>query len=271
MQTRVAPTPSGYLHLGNAANALLTSWWARQEGLALRLRIDDVDAERARPEYVDDILDLMTWLGIEWTDGPRTLVETEHARGTRVTHAREMLQAALDNGLPAYACTCSRRDVTAIPTLGCPGRCRTAGHPLVPERSALRVHVPAGTCVSVQGVDVPLDVALGDFVIWRKDDQPAYQWFSVVEDTLHGTTHILRGEDLRTSTAAQRYLARFLPESAFLGAEIRHHPLLLDDSGAKLSKSQLNRSTGLPRTPSTRAEIRRTAMDLGRSVGITEP
>ena len=85
MQTRVAPTPSGFLHVGNAANALLTSAWAMDEGLELRLRIDDLDDARARPEYIEDILELLDWLGIRWTHGPRTVEECQEARAARST------------------------------------------------------------------------------------------------------------------------------------------------------------------------------------------
>lgn len=271
MQTRVAPTPSGFLHVGNAANALVTSAWAMDDGLELRLRIDDLDDARARPEYIEDILKLLDWLGIRWTHGPRTVVECQEARAARSTRAWDVLEQALQAGMPAYACNCSRRTLAATPTHGCPGDCRAADRPLDVGESALRIHVPPGTTIDVQGEAVELDLVLGDFIVWRRDDRPAYQWFSVVEDTDHGTTHILRGEDLRVSTAAQLYLAGFLPDAGFLEADIRHHPLVLDDAGLKLSKSQLRRASGLPRSPQTREAIRRWAVELGGAVGVKVP
>lgn len=271
METRIAPTPSGYLHVGNAANALLAAWWASQEGLALRLRIDDLDATRARPEYLEDIFDLLTWLGIAWTHGPRTVAECQSSREMRTRLAREALDAALARGLPGYACTCTRRTITVTPTHGCPGACRNRDHALTPGASAMRVHVPSGTTVIVDGEEIPLDVVLGDFVLWRREDLPAYQWVSVVEDTHHGTTHILRGDDLRVSTAAQRYLSAFLPDTGFIDADVRHHPLVLGDTGIKLSKSQLGRTTGIPRSGETREAIHRLAVELGGAVGIRVP
>jgi glutamyl-tRNA synthetase len=104
----------------------------------------------------------------------------------------------------------------------------------------LRVHVPTDTTISINGVDLHLDLELGDFVIWRRDDLPAYQLVSVVEDRDLGTTHIVRGEDLLASTAAQIFIASSLGADNLVTAHYVHHPLLTDVSGAKLSKSRQN-------------------------------
>lgn len=125
-----------------------------------------------------------------------------------------------------------------------------------------------GTCVRTDGTEIALAEAMGDFVIWRRDDMPAYQWISVVEDTDHEVTHILRGDDLRDSSAAQVHLAQYLESRRFLDVQIRHHPLVTDDGGVKLSKSQLGAPSGLPRTEAMRLEVHRLARGLGQAIGL---
>jgi glutamyl-tRNA synthetase len=100
------------------------------------------------------------------------------------------------------------------------------------------VHVPIGTTISVNDVKIHLDLELGDFVIWRRDDLPAYQLVSVIEDRDLGTTHIVRGADLLTSTAAQIFIASSLGADNVVTANYVHHSLLADASGVKLSKSR---------------------------------
>jgi len=270
VRTRIAPTPSGYLHRGNAANALLTHWWAQSEEGTVLLRIDDIDAPRVRPEYVDDIHDLLRWIGIaiEVPDGFSSGVQGLHTRASRIERARAALRQALAAGMPAYACTCSRSLLGGIALGGCPGGCRTAGHELEPGTSALRIAVPEGTRVAVDGQTVDLADVMGDFVIWRRDDLPAYQWISVVEDTELQVTHILRGVDLLESSAAQTHLARFLPDPRFLDTQIRHHGLVVDDQGVKLAKSQIGAETGLPRTEQVRLDVQRIAREWGDLIGL---
>jgi len=100
------------------------------------------------------------------------------------------------------------------------------------------VHVPIGTTISINGKEVRLDIELGDFVIWRRDDLPAYQLVSVLEDRDLGVTHIVRGEDLLASTAAQIFMAPTLGADNVVTANYVHHSLLTDASGVKLSKSR---------------------------------
>lgn len=271
MRTRIAPTPSGFLHVGNAANALATAWWAASMGGSIHLRIDDLDSDRVRPEYVDDILGLLRWLDIDWETGPRSHQDTLQDRGDRVARCRTHLHTAIDTGLPAYACRCSRRQITGIPTGGCPGGCRDLRLPLVPHETALRLAVDAGTVVGIEGAFVDVAEVLGDFVIWRRDDLPAYQWASVLEDDQHAITHILRGRDLIDSTAAQVHLAALLGLPSAQHVEVRHHDLVLDESGRKLSKSQSGSSQGLPRTPATRRLIVDTASQIARAHDIPRP
>jgi glutamyl-tRNA synthetase len=128
--------------------------------------------------------------------------------------------------------------------------------------------VPEGTSVSVDGHDVRLDVALGDFVVWRRDDLPSYQFASVVDDVDLGITHIVRGTDLRESTAAQLFLAERLGLPSFAAITVLHHGLATGADGAKLSKSQAVRGHPLPRTEQTREAVLRLADSLGEQWGL---
>lgn len=267
-RTRLAPTPSGYLHLGNAVNALLISWWAADVDAAISLRIDDVDAPRSRPEYLEDIFELYRWLGIDWQDDPEASGDRESLRSRRVERARAVLGEARQNGLQTYACACSRRELMGIPTGGCSAGCRSRELPFESGSRALRVVVPVGTVIEIDGALVNLDEAMGDFVVWRRDDLPSYQWLSVVEDSDARMTHILRGEDLRDSSAAQLFLAGHLPDSSFSNASIRHHPLVRDARGQKLAKSQIGGRPSLARSLETRTHVWEIAAGIAESMGI---
>lgn len=273
MLTRFAPTPSGYLHRGNAVNALLVSWLAQQEGGRVALRIDDVDAQRLRPEYVTDIFDVLDWLGIEWQVGPRDPrdLPTSWTQARRLERYRGVVSAARAAGAPLYVCRCSRSMLTGPPSGGCPGGCRHRDHRLVPGESALRLHVPLGTVRAIDGSDVDVPATIGDVVVWRRDDLPAYHLASVVDDEDLGITHIVRGADLRESTAVQQLLADALGLGGFGAATVLHHGLLTGPEGAKLSKSQVGHSTLLVRDEATLAAVREAAQRLGEPIGISPP
>jgi glutamyl/glutaminyl-tRNA synthetase len=268
--TRLAPTPSGYVHLGNAVNFQLVSWLAEQEGGDVVLRVDDTDASRHRPEYVDDIFDVLEWMCVSWDRGPRSREEfdSHFSLGRRTAHYRTALDRALADGLQTYACSCSRSAQRGVPTGGCAARCRDSQLTLEPGVTSLRVHVPRGTVVSIEGRPVHVDRELGDFVVWRRDDLPAYHLASVVEDQENGITHVVRGDDLRPSTAAQLFLARPLGAAAFASAVFLHHPLVTDEQGRKLSKSQLAAGPPLDRTAATRRRIHDLAAELAQPLGI---
>lgn len=259
MLTRFAPTPSGYLHLGNAVNAVLVGRLAAQEAGTVLLRIDDIDAARSRPEYLDDIHGLLRWLGIQ--------VSGSVLQSDRLDRYREVLDSA--NTLNAYGCRCSRRDLAGPATGGCPGGCRTAGLPLTPGMTALRVAVPDGATVEIDGHAVRLDLVMGDFVVWRRDDLPAYQLASVVDDVDLGMTHIVRGVDLLESTAAQVFLAQALGLSDFARTTVLHHGLVTGPDGSKISKSQVERGQPLPRSEEVRRAVVAMADELGAPLGIT--
>jgi len=230
MLTRIAPTPSGFLHEGNLVNFLLTQRLALEVGAGIALRIDDLDVFRMRPEYVEDIFRCLEWLGIEWQQGPHSMAEYETlpAPEERAEHYFERLESMIAAGLPAFVCACSRRDLGR--DARCEKGCAEKRLKLKEGKTAARARVPES--------EPELRAAMGDFVVWRREDLPAYQLQSLIDDEEMGVTHIVRGEDLADSTLAQRYMAQFIPDSQFLSADIRHHALITSDAGEKLSKSQ---------------------------------
>lgn len=228
MRTRIAPTPSGFLHEGNLYNFLLTNRICSEHGLELRLRIDDLDAFRLREEYVEDIFRCLEWLGIEWSGSPQSLEEYRGLveRPGRIDHYYDRLEAMIAAGLPAFICKCSRRDLSR--EARCEQGCRNKQLKLIPGKTAVRVHTPQSS----------LGERMGDFIVWRREDLPAYQLQSLIDDDELMITHIVRGEDLLDSTLAQLYLAGFLPGTTFGDIQFMHHGLVTSDNGMKLSKSQ---------------------------------
>lgn len=237
-RTRLAPTPSGFLHVGNAINFLITHRLAQQAGARLRLRIDDLDAGRMRPEYVADVFHSLQWLRMAWDDGPSTPEEhfAECSQELRLERYMGLIDRLRAVG-HLYACTCSRRQLAE-------GKCdcRSMHRPFDAPDTAWRLHVPTGTTISVPvlgGAPVVVDLveAMGDPVLRQRNGRPAYQIASLADDLDHGTTFIVRGADLLPSTACQLYLARLLGAESFLHVRFLHHPLETDATGAKLSKS----------------------------------
>ncbi len=270
--TRIAPTPSGFLHVGNAVNMLLAAWWAAAGGGALVLRIDDFDTGRVRREYLSDVFDTLDWLGIAVDAGPRDPQDFEDRWS--MTHRRHQFRTAIERLLAerpdsAFVCRCSRRELS--PEGFCVAGCRSAGHPIRPGVSVVRLHVAAGIAVPVAHGTQPLPVPPGDHVLWRRDDLPAYQLGSVVVDEELGVTAVVRGTDLLESTALQLHLAGLLPAPTFARADVRHHELLRDAQGHKLSKSAGARSAPLHRTAELRTQVDRWAVELGSPIGIGPP
>lgn len=239
-RTRFAPTPSGYLHRGNAVNAVLCAWWAQDLGASLALRVDDLDRDRSRPEYRRDIDEVLAWLGIACD----LVLDDQASRMGSYAAARDALIAFGE----AYACSCSRSRIAA----GMACDCASLDLELATGRTALRWR---------DGV-----------VVWRRDGIPAYHLASVVDDDLLAVTHIMRGEDLAEATAIQVDLARVLGLGGIATADVRHHPLLADDAGAKLSKSRLPATGGagpMPRTSAERDAVLAIAATLAPRVGVS--
>ena len=239
--SRIAPTPSGYLHLGNAVNFLVTWALVRGRGGSLHLRIDDMDGIRFRDDVLEDIFKSLEWLGLDWDTGP-TGPDAFHSRFS-LQKRRDFYRSELDRLSEEtdrlFACTCSRSAIKKVAPGGLyPGTCRHCNHALVPTETAMRVHVEEGTVVHVDGHHLNLSETFGDFVLWRKDDQPAYQFASLLEDESMEVNFIVRGEDLLPSTAAQLYLADLFKAERFRRCTFLHHGLILGEGGEKLSKSR---------------------------------
>ena len=238
IRSRLAPTPSGYLHLGNGVNFLHTWLRVRKAGGVLKLRIDDLDGERCRPVYIEDIFRQLDWLGLDWDEGPTGPDDfgRHHSQQLRMQRYREVLEN-LRQRTRLFTCTCSRKEIQRRSPNGLyPGTCRHLTHRSGASH-ALRLLVEPGPILEVAGQTIDLSRELGDFVVWRRDDRPAYQLASLVDDLDDRINLIVRGEDLRGSTAAQLYLAGKMGRGEFARVHFIHHPLLFGPDGRKLSKS----------------------------------
>lgn len=243
-KTRIAPTPSGFLHAGNRFNAEWISNWAKAEGASIRLRIDDIDRSRFRIPYLEHIFQSLKEWGIEWQEGPTNshdflLFHTQHKK---VEHCRQAL-----NGITrySYACSCSRKDIERADwSKGCPGGCEMKNMDLKCGKTALRVRIPGGVEAWIRPDGTAESVDLGTHprhpVVWTREGLPAYHWLSILEDIDHEITDVWRGNDLLESTGIQRQLARLAGWSAFEIIRFGHHALIADAEGRKLSKSVLS-------------------------------
>ena len=225
---RIAPTPSGYLHAGNAANFAANALLAN--GGPLLLRIDDLDRARFRPEYLDDVFVVLRWLGIAWTDGPTDAADfaAHWSQDHRLPLYHAALQQLRDQPL-VFACPCSRRELAE------------GGH----RHGCLRGDVPPdkpGVAWRIDTRGTDLHETMPWFAVRKKDGRPSYQLACTVDDYHFGITECARGEDLRDSTQAQALVSDLLGYPA-LAKRIRfiHHPLITE-GGTKISKSQGARS-----------------------------
>ncbi len=273
--TRIAPSPSGYLHAGNAVSFLLTQWIAdREAGSRLHLRIDDIASPGAPTRFLDDIFWAIDWLGLRITDGPSDVADfrAHHSQVDSVERFRSSVGRLREH--PAiYVCRCSRSDVAAR-SPGAADPCRGADLLLVPGRTALRFAVPDDEPTRARLATVGLSPSqlsdeMGDIVVWRRDDLPAYQLVSVLVDEGLGIDTVVRGEDLLPSTGAQALLAEMTGCSGVLAADHVHHPLVTDAAGHKLSKrDDADSLRSIAVTTGGRSRLLRTAEDLGRRAGL---
>jgi glutamyl/glutaminyl-tRNA synthetase len=250
LRTRYAPTPSGYLHLGNAWSFVLTWLLARSRGGEIHLRIDDLDGARFRDEYLQDIFDSLDWLGLDWDTGPRdpAAFKAAHSQRLRMYRYRQALDALQAAGC-VYACDCSREQVKrAAEAAGkatgvYPGTCRdlnregSGGGP----GSSLRYRLPPGPTRARDAEGGLFDLHpgrdLGDFVVRQKNGEASYQVASVADDEDAGINFVVRGLDLMPSTGGQIALASALGFTGFPRARFWHHGLVLGAGDEKLSKS----------------------------------
>lgn len=227
LRTRIAPTPSGYLHIGNAVNFLLTWAHARSVGGHVTLRIDDIDPQMSKPEFVADIFRTLDWLGIDIDAGPTSVaeVETSWSQRLRLDDYSQILQDMVGAAL-VFGCTCTRSAIAKRDPSGrYSGTCRHLGRALDAGQTAWRFNNN--------------DVAEIPYPIVRlKNGLPAYHLVSIADDVSMGMTWILRGMDLEPSTRLQRILASRIGALApFKKIVVDHHALVLDERGGKLSKS----------------------------------
>ena len=242
IRTRFAPTPSGFLHWGNAFSFVLTWLYARKSGGEILLRIDDLDGQRKRPEHVADVFRSLEWLGLDFDLGPTgpDAFEAEYSQRHRLDLYNARLQQLREQA-SLFGCQCSRSSIQRSQDGLHPGSCITEETDMEQTNVAWRIQTNGELAqwqdVNSERREVNLHNAMRDFVVRKKDRLPAYQVASLVDDEHFGVNFIVRGEDLIDSTAAQRFLASQSSESTFLDAAFVHHPLVSDDDGDKLSKS----------------------------------
>jgi glutamyl-tRNA synthetase len=237
---RVAPTPTGYLHAGHALTFRTAYERARAQAGRLILRIEDLDPARCRREYVDGVMDDLRWLGIAW-DGE---VVFQSARRERYLEVWRRLR----DGRWIYPCRRSRRDVAKAsmaphgeePVFPVEWRSDPDESGLYDEPAGVnwRFRVPDGERMEFVDANVGAfeRVALkdfGDFVVWSRDDIPAYELAVVVDDIDAGITEVVRGVDLLTSSARQALIVRALSAER---PGTFHTPLVVDEAGRRLAK-----------------------------------
>jgi len=242
---RLAPSPTGALHLGNARTFLAAWLSVRSRGGACLLRIEDLDGPRVKREAVAETLEDLSWLGLDW-DGEPML---QSPRIPRYETARMHLEA---KGW-IYPCVCTRSEIAAAQSapqgpkdhgMRYPGTCRGRFADAAQARAetgkdpAWRFRVPEGTVVPFRDrfhgeIEVPVDAEVGDFVVAKRDGQPAYQLAVVVDDADFGIDEVCRGDDLLSSTGRQLLLYEALGARP---PDFLHLPLVVGPDGRRLAK-----------------------------------
>jgi glutamyl-Q tRNA(Asp) synthetase len=255
---RFAPSPNGYLHLGHAYSALLNQSLADQCGGRLLLRVENIDPERSRRHFEAALEEDLAWLGVDWEKPPRR--QSEH-----LSDYRAALEGLTRRGL-AYRCFCSRTGIAEAcirrldwprdpdGSLLYPGTCRNltpqeqAARVLAGDPFSLRLNMAKAVTEiaapltyrefheSQQGATIVAEPAFwGDALIGRRDTPASYHIACAIDDDNQGVTDVVRGADLESATSLHRLLQALL---GLATPDYRHHRLVLDDQGRKLSKSQ---------------------------------
>ncbi len=257
--TRLAPSPTGALHLGNARTFLVNWALARRLGWRIVLRIEDLDGPRIKPEATAGIMRTLEWLGIDWDEGP-------YIQSADLEPYQAAITRLVNRGL-VFVCPLTRTEIEAAASAPQDGSHEVAypAH-LRPEARRIefvlnrdaefnfRFRTPSATIEFVDGFAGPQAInparTVGDFIVWTKRGTPAYQLAVVVDDHRQGVTHIVRGDDLLDSAARQILLYRALG----LGPEPTHFhlPLVIGPDGKRLAKRHgdsridLYRELGVP-------------------------
>lgn len=247
---RIAPTPTGFLHAGHAVTFHAAWRRAREADGVVILRIEDLDPERCKPTFTEACIEDLRWLGIDWDEGPgragpHTPYQQSRRRGVYEAAWRELLAGGF-----IYPCNRSRKDVaqaTLAPHEGAevalyptawrppPGTGRGASSP---TGTNWRFRVPNGREIRfrdgrVGGFSARAGVDFGDFIVWRRDDIPAYELAVVADDHAMEVTEVVRGEDLLLSTCRQLLLHEAL---GWTPPAYYHCPLVRDEKGRRLAK-----------------------------------
>lgn len=266
--TRLAPSPTGALHLGNARTFLINWAMARQRGWRILLRIEDLDGPRVKADSDRAAIEDLEWLGLDWDEGPNyqriDLAPYQHA-----------LDALGDRGL-IYPCTCTRSDIRHAQSapheddheLRYPGTCRPTDacpkwkhNPPTDSPITWRLLVPDGPVCFTDGFHgrqtINVQQQVGDFIVSTKSGLPAYQLAVVVDDARQGVTDVVRGDDLLRSTGRQLLIYRLLAPDR--PARYWHVPLVVGPDGRRLAKRHGD---------SRIAEYRRRGVTPQRAVGL---
>jgi glutamyl-tRNA synthetase len=240
-KTRIAPTPSGYLHIGNAFNFLLVETIAQKTGAKVLLRIDDLDAARKRTEYVEDIFETINWLQINIHEGPAGIEDFEKnwSQHTRSELYDEALKKLREKEL-LFACDCSRSTLKGFNVY--PNVCLNKPLSLDKAQLAWRIKIEGNEIIYFEdkiagSCQIDLREHPGSFIVKTKSGTASYQLASLIDDLHFGITHLVRGNDLTESTAQQLFLSNHLGLKSFSSVLFFHHALLKDPVGKKLSKS----------------------------------
>jgi len=257
VKTRFAPSPTGLMHLGNLRTALFNALWARKNGGAFVLRIEDTDRERSRAGHVDALAEDLRWLGLIWQEGPGAGGDAgpyfqSQRSDVYETHYRKLRERGL-----AYPCFCTERELAMIRKSQLaagqppryPGTCAHLGAGEVKARldrglkPTLRFRVEPGRRVTfddaVKGPQSFRSGEIGDFIIRRADGTAAFFFCNAVDDAMMGVTHVLRGEDHLTNTPRQLLLL----EAMGLPAPVYGHiAMIVGDDASPLSKRHGSRS-----------------------------
>ena len=261
---RFAPSPSGRMHLGNLFAALLAWLDVRHLGGELLLRMEDLDPDRCRPEYLSQLADDLIWLGLDWDLGWRP-GETAYCQSCRTPFYQAAFETLASRGL-VYPCYCSRNELHAASaphasdgTFVYAGTCRNltaAERAAKTRRPAWRVRVPDEEVSFLDGLQGEVRENLarecGDFILRRSDGVYAYQLAVVVDDAAGGVTEIVRGADLLRSTPRQLWLQEQL---GFPHPHYYHVPLLCAPDGRRLSKREHDLDLGALRQTLTAEQL----------------
>ena len=306
--SRIAPTPSGFLHAGNVYNFLLTYLFTRAFDGILYLRIDDYDLPRYRRQYVENIFRVLDMLDVDFDGGPSGVreFETKFSSKFRLGAYENALKTLEQKGV-CYACECSHSMKSSFKNSIYTRVCADKNLKFKKDETAMRLRVldeaicvrqnlinfdalcgkPDGEKFSPNATEnldsanlgalnltdetafetekfsqtqsINLAQILGDFVVWKKDDTPAYNLASLVDDEILGVNLLVRGEDLLACSAAQKYEAQILGYG-FENANFIHHGLLAQ-SGKKLSKS--SRAPAVSVTDGAKIHYKFAALKLG--------